>query len=75
MVVRDVDVLADLASRAGCTVNFSITTLDEATWRRLEPGTPPPLQRLRAMQRLVEAGVNAGVNLAPRGARPDRQPR
>ncbi len=65
MIVRDIDVLAELASKAGCTVGFSITTLDEATWRRLEPGTPPPWQRLRAMQRLVEAGVNAGVNLAP----------
>jgi hypothetical protein len=61
MVVRDIDVLADLQQRAGCTVSFSTTTLDEDTWRRLEPGTPPPLQRLRAMQRLAEAGVNAGV--------------
>jgi DNA repair photolyase len=65
MVVRDIDVLADLQQRAGCTVSFSTTTLDEDTWRRLEPGTPPPLQRLRAMQRLAEAGVNAGVNLTP----------
>ena len=33
MVVRDLDVLVDLSNRAGCTVCFSITTLDEALWR------------------------------------------
>ena len=65
LIVRDIDVLASLTERAGCTVCFSITTLDEDVWRRLEPGTPPPRQRLRAMERLVRAGVNAGVMLAP----------
>ena len=65
MVVRDVDILADMASREGATVCFSITTLDRDLWQRLEPGTPPPWQRLRALERLASAGVNAGVLLAP----------
>ncbi len=65
MVVRDQDLLAELARRAGCTVCFSITTLDDALRSRLEPGTPPPLKRLWAMERLVLSGVNAGVLLAP----------
>lgn len=65
MVVRDIDVLGELARRAACTVCFSVTTLDRGVWRRLEPGTPPPQQRLRAMQRLAEAGIHAGVLLAP----------
>ena len=65
MAVRDVDVMAELERIAGCTVCFSVTTLDEQTWKRLEPGTPPPAKRLETMQRLVEAGVNAGVGLAP----------
>ena len=65
LVVRDTDRLAELARRLGCTVNFSLTTLDRSLWRRLEPGTAPPGQRLRAMQRLVAAGVHAGVLLAP----------
>ena len=65
LAVRDADLLAGLTRRARCTVSFSVTTLDAETWRRLEPGTPPPLKRLQAMQRLVEAGVNAGVLLAP----------
>lgn len=65
LVVRDADILAEIAQRLGCTVNFSITTLDRALWRQLEPGTAPPLQRLRSMQRLVAVGVHAGVLLAP----------
>ncbi len=65
LVVRDADLLAEIARRVGCTVNFSLTTLDRALWRRLEPGTAPPGQRLRAMQRLAAAGVHAGVLLAP----------
>src|SRR5262249_25583021 len=34
-------------------------------WRRTEPGTAPPRQRLRALERLVEAGVKASVGMAP----------
>ena len=65
MAVRDADVLTELARRGGCTVCFSVSTLDPDLWRKLEPGTPPPWQRLRAMERLVGAGVRAGVLLAP----------
>ena len=65
MVVRDADVMSDLAARAGCTVIFSVTTLDRDLWRKLEPGTPPPDKRLSAMSRLIEVGVNAGVLIAP----------
>ena len=65
MVVRDRDVLADLSRWGGGTVCLSITTLDEELWRRLEPGTPPPMKRLQAVETLVQAGVNAGVLVAP----------
>lgn len=65
MIVRDVDVLAQAAARAEVSVVFSVPTLDEEVWRRTEPGTAPPRQRLRALSRLVEAGVNAGVGMAP----------
>ena len=65
LVLRDVDVLAELARRAECTVCFSITTMNNALVRRLEPGTPPPQKRLMAMERLAKAGVTAGVLLAP----------
>ncbi|HVP14782.1 MAG TPA: radical SAM protein [Terriglobales bacterium] len=65
MIVRDLDVLVEAAGRAEVDVTFSLPTLDPEIWRRTEPGTPPPRQRLRALSRLVAAGVNAGVGLAP----------
>jgi DNA repair photolyase len=65
MVVRDRDVLMDLSRAAGCTVHMSVPTVDEDAWRILEPGTAHPLQRLRAVRDLVEAGINAGVLMAP----------
>ena len=65
MIVRDIDVLSDLTRLAGCTVCFSVTTLDPELWRRLEPGTAPHIKRLMAMERLVNSGVSAGVLLAP----------
>jgi DNA repair photolyase len=65
MVVRDIDVLVEAASRAEVGVVFSVPTLDEEVWRRTEPGTPPPHRRLEALTRLVEAGIKAGVGMAP----------
>jgi DNA repair photolyase len=65
MVIRDRDVLQHLRDRAGATVCVSVTTLDPERWRRLEPGTPPPWQRLRAVAGLAAAGIPAGVLLAP----------
>jgi DNA repair photolyase len=65
MVVRDAELLAELGRRVGCTVYMSVPTVDEDAWRALEPGTAPPLQRLRAVRQLRDAGVNAGVLMAP----------
>jgi DNA repair photolyase len=65
MIVRDVDLLADLARVASAEVFFSITTVDLELWRTVEPGTANPFHRLRAMRTLREAGVPAGVLMAP----------
>jgi DNA repair photolyase len=65
LVVRDVDVLARAARRADVSVTFSVPTLDEEIWRRTEPGTAPPRQRLRALKTLVDAGIRASVGMAP----------
>jgi DNA repair photolyase len=65
MIVRDKDVLADLSSRAGCSVYISVPCVDEDVWRALEPGTAHPMQRLRAVRELVDAGVRAGVLMNP----------
>ena len=65
MIVRDVDILAEAAQREGCNVCFSVTTLDRELARDLDPGTAPPMQRLKALERLREEGVTAGVLIAP----------
>ena len=57
--------LAAAARRADVSVTFSIPTLDAEIWRRTEPGTAPPRQRLRALSKLVDAGIRASVGLAP----------
>src|SRR6266550_2279752 len=65
LIVRDVDVLAEAARRAEVSVTFSVPTLDDEVWRRTEPGTAHPRQRLRAIEKLVDAGIDVGVGMAP----------
>jgi len=65
MVVRDKDVLLDLSAKTNVTVCISVPCVDEDVWRALEPGTAPPLQRLRAVKELVDSGVRAGVLMSP----------
>lgn len=76
MIVRDVDVLAQLARRAAVHITFSIPTVDDDVWRKTEPGTAHPRQRLRAIEKLVGAGLDVGVGVAPilpgLSDRPDR---
>ncbi len=59
------DLLVALSKITTCTVYMSVPTVDEQAWERLEPGTAHPLQRLRAVRELVDAGVNAGVLMNP----------
>lgn len=65
LILRDIDVLQDLARRAEVTVCVSVATTDEALARQIEPNVATPAKRLRAMKRLSAAGVRAGVMLAP----------
>ena len=65
LIVRDVDVLTYASARAKVGVTFSIPTLDPGIWRKTEPGTAPPRQRLRAIRTLIDAGIDASVGMAP----------
>ena len=65
MVVRDADLLQALSERTACTVYVSLPTVDEDAWAALEPGTAHPRQRLRAVRALSDAGIEAGVLVAP----------
>jgi DNA repair photolyase len=65
MIVRDADVLKDLSARTTCRVHISVPTVDEDAWEKLEPGVAHPMQRLRAVRQLVDAGIDCGVLMAP----------
>ncbi len=65
MIVRDLDVLVEASQRASVSVTFSVPTVDEDVWRRTEPSTAHPRQRLKAVKTLVDAGVKASVGMAP----------
>jgi DNA repair photolyase len=65
LVARDADLLGQLALRHRLTVQLSLISLDPGLIRRLEPRTPLPHARLRAVTALAEAGVNVGLIIAP----------
>jgi DNA repair photolyase len=65
MIVRDLNVLVEASRRAEVSVTFSVPTLDEEVWKRTEPSTAHPRQRLKAVKELVDAGVKASVGMAP----------
>jgi len=65
LIERDIDLLAELAARRLVSVAISVTTLDHALKRRLEPRTAGPAARLRTMENLALAGVPVSVLMAP----------
>ena len=65
LILRDLDLLRQASAVTDVRVNLSIGTLDEATWKATEPGTPHPRQRVEAVRRLVDAGIETGVLVAP----------
>jgi DNA repair photolyase len=64
-VERDLDLLAPLAAQRLTAVYVTITTLDAALARRMEPRAAAPHRRLRTIRALAEAGVPVGVSVAP----------
>jgi DNA repair photolyase len=64
-VLRDIDILQRLAARGLVRVYLSVTTLDAALARRMEPRAATPERRLAAIAVLNQAGVEAAVLAAP----------
>lgn len=64
-VLRDLDLLEELAQWDCVQVSLSVTTLDSELARKMEPRTSSPRQRLEAVQKLNDAGVPAGVMAGP----------
>lgn len=64
-VLRDLDILEDMARDNLCSVTVSVTTLDRQLKRTLEPRTASPEARLRIVANLAEKGVPTSVLVAP----------
>ena len=64
-VVRDADILARMAKRGLVRVWLSVTTLDPALARKMEPRAATPVRRLAAVTQLAAAGIPVGVLAAP----------
>ena len=65
MVLRDIDLLKDISRHNRVSIHVTITTLNRDLARILEPRAPRPDLRLDAVNRLVSAGLQAGVICAP----------
>ena len=65
LVLRDLDLLRDMARLNLVHVHLSVTSLDEELARTMEPRTSRPAVRLRAMATLTAAGVPTSVMVAP----------
>ena len=65
LVARDVDLFRELAEHDAISVSLSLTTLDPALQRTLEPRASAPHERLRAIEMLAEAGIPTGAMIAP----------
>jgi DNA repair photolyase len=65
LILRDIDLLAELARRGLVAVSVSLTTLDDELKRRMEPRTAGPAARLRVIRELASRGIPTGVLLAP----------
>jgi len=65
LIARDTDLLARLQQRNELQVHVSLITADPRLARKLEARSPVPAARLRGLRKLVDAGVNAGLIIAP----------
>lgn len=65
LITRDIDVLARLVQRGRLSIHISLITLDRDLARTIEPRAPTPEARVRALERLREAGIPAGINVMP----------
>lgn len=64
-VLRDADILAEMAANGLVAVGISVTSLEPAIARTLEPRAPRPAKRLEAIRQLAAAGIPMHVNVAP----------
>ncbi len=65
LLLRDIELMTEIAAVTDIHANLSIPTLDAKAWRATEPHTPHPKARLEAVAELNAAGIPCGVLIAP----------
>ena len=65
LLLRDLDLLQEIAEVTEISACLSVPTLDEKAWRATEPHTPSPRARLDAVAKLNAAGIPTGILIAP----------
>jgi len=65
LVLRDIDLLSEIAENSWCAVTITIITFDKKLRPLLEPFAPSPERRLSAVKELVNAGILSGVDFTP----------
>lgn len=65
LILRDCDILSEMAKRNLVQVALSVTTLERVLARKMEPRCSTPSKRLEAVEKLVKANVPASVLVAP----------
>jgi DNA repair photolyase len=65
LLLRDLDLMLEIAEVTEIAANVSVPTIDEKAWRASEPHTPNPRARIEAVAELNRAGIPAGVLVAP----------
>ena len=65
LLLRDLELMKEIAAVTDIHANLSIPTLDEKPWRASEPHTPHPRKRIEAVAELNRAGIPTGVLVAP----------
>jgi DNA repair photolyase len=65
LLLRDKDLLLEIAERTSVSACLSVPTLDEKAWRATEPHTPHPKARLEAVAELNRIGIPTGILIAP----------
>ena len=65
LLLRDIELMRQIAKVTDIHANLSIPTLDPKAWRATEPHTPHPKARLEAVAELNRAGIPTGVLIAP----------
>jgi DNA repair photolyase len=65
LLLRDLDLMRQIAQQTEFSAALSVPTLDERAWRATEPHSPNPRARLEAVAELARAGIRTGVLIAP----------